>query len=558
MVLTNFFSMLYPVALPENIKTWDQLATQEGLDEFLLMENAGRAAVQVLHSLAGNLYGKKALILMGNGNNGGDAACVARNLNDFNMECHIFSFKTQDELSPICEKHLKLALYNGSKFYTLANDITLDSSTSFLQNIFTIFNGFPDIIIDGLLGTGFHGQLKDKMLLLIEAINFLTHRIPSIKILSLDIPSGLNAHTGQVFPTAIKANATANFAALKVGEIFSSSKQWTGKLYNCNIGIPQKIISENAAKFWLLDGHALKNLPKFADDTYKNFYGHVIIVGGRKGLAGAANLAAHGALCCGAGLVTVMAPAANCPMIKNGLPEIMTMGLGEIYTETWPENLGEKEIALLNESDAIVIGPGFGRDADSEKFFKAFLKLSVKKPLILDADALILLSQNCDFINYIKSPTILTPHPGEAAQLLNCSSADIQKDRITALERLCKKFTDSTIILKGANTLIGQENMPWYICPYDIPQLAIAGAGDVLSGCVGALAANKLFEDYSFIQKAALGVLLHALGGKIAEKLYPMRGLTASSLAETLPKVLNYYNDFPDSEKETVVLPWPE
>lgn len=557
MRVNNFFSLLYPLALPENIKTWDKLASDEGLEEFLLMENAGRAAVNVLHNLIENLYGKKALILMGNGNNGGDAASVARNLNDFNVECQIFSFKTLDELSPICKKHLKLALYSGSKFYTLTQDIVKETSATFLQNIFTIFNGFPDIIIDGLLGTGFQGQLKEKMLNFIEAINFLTLKIPSIKVLSLDIPSGLNATTGKVSPTAIKANATANFAALKMGEIFSSSKQWTGKLYNCNIGIPQKIITENAPKFWLLDGHILKNLPALATNTYKNFYGHVTIIGGRKGLAGAANLAALGSLCCGAGLVTVMAPTASCSMIKSGLPEVMTMGLGEINNYLWPENIGDKEIALLEESDAIVIGPGFGREADSEKFLKNFFELSLKKPLIVDADALILLSQNRNLIKYIKS-SILTPHPGEAAQLLNCSNTEIQKDRVIALERLCAMFPESSIILKGANSLIGQKNMPWYICPYDIPQLAIAGAGDVLSGCIGALAANKLFENYSTLQKASIGVILHALAGKIAGKLYPMRGLRASTLAKTLPKVINYYKNFPDMERETVVLPWPE
>ena len=558
MSLPNFFDTLYPLAFPENIKIWDRLAAQAGLDEFLLMENAGRAALQVLHSLINHLHGKKALILMGNGNNGGDAACVARNLNDYHVECKIFSFKTRNEFSPPCKKHLELALFNGSKFYTLPNDIALESPALFLQEILTLFNGFPDIIVDGLLGTGFQGPLKENMLRLIEAINFLNINIPSIIVLSLDIPSGMDARTGKVVPTAIKATATANFASIKVGEIFSSSKQWTGKLYNCNIGIPQKIICETEPKFWLLDGHILKCLPNPATNTFKNFYGHVVVIGGRKGLTGAATLAAHGALCTGAGLVTVMAPTACCATIKNGLPEIMTVGLGELNNEIWPENIGDNEIAILNKSDAIVIGPGFGREADSEKFFNIFLNLAPKKPLILDADALILISKNHEFKDWITTPVILTPHPGEAAQLLNCSGADIQEDRLTAMEHLCGLLPGGSIILKGANTLIGQMNMPCFICPYDIPQLAIAGAGDVLSGCLGALAANKLFENYSFLQKAALGVILHALAGKIMEKLYPMRGLTASRLAETIPHVWNYYDKFPDSERETVILPWPE
>lgn len=554
----NFISHLSPLPTSEEIRKWDAKASEFGIEEFLLMENAGRAAMSILLKYQETIKDKKILIFMGSGNNGGDAACLARNLMDHGAQCYIFSFKRQNEFKGSAQKHLDLAIKNGALFFTFKNSTTKINKTTLIQFIVSATCSIPDIIIDGILGTGFSGSLNNEVLELIEGINFYSQNISSCFVLALDIPSGLDAQTGFPSPIAIRADVTTSFAAVKLGEVMSHARRWTGCIYQCNIGLPQKVLSENPAETWLLDGNAMRCLPDNGKNSYKNSYGHVVIIGGLAGFTGAAHLSARAALATGSGLVTVVSPSFSAERIKIGLPEIMIYKLGEARNTFWPDTVEESLIKQLQKADSIVIGPGFGRDKDSENFLRAFLKSEIKKPTVFDADALMILARNTAWLDHLTAEDILTPHPGEAGALLGIKSEYVQKDRIAALKKLCE-LSRASVVLKGANTMIGQTEQAQFVCPYDIPQLAIGGAGDVLAGCIGSLRGSRETSSWPSVQIAAAGVILHALAGLICSQKYPYRGLLSTTLAETIPFVKQHFiKNERNNKKIGNIVPWPQ
>lgn len=557
MNLEKFLNFLSPLPSPAEIKNWDSVAGEYGLDEFLLMENAGRSALSVLLNYRPNLKNKKIILFMGKGNNGGDAACLARNLIDYGAQCYLFAYKTREQFKGACKRHLELAIDNGVHFFTFNLLENINKKNFLYDIILSSTNSIPDIIVDGLLGTGFKGTLKIELQKLIEEINFYSCQTPECFVLALDIPSGLNPVTGYPSPVAIRANATASFAAIKLGEIFSYARKWTGFLHECNIGIPKKIISNNAPEAWLLDGKALQCIPDPEENSYKNYYGHTVIMGGTRGYSGAAHLAALAALATGSGLVSVVSPAVSAERIKAGFPEVMIYKLGSDGNSFWPDHIEEELEILLQKADSIVVGPGFGRGADSANFLESFFKIPLNKPVVLDADALIIMSKHRTLINYLTGKDIITPHPGEAAALLEIATEDVQMDRKKSLESLCA-LSDAAVVLKGANTLIGQSALPFFVCPYDIPQMAIGGAGDVLSGCIGSLSGFRQLSQRPAIQLAAMGVIWHALAGLICAQSCHDRGVLASTLAKSLSKVKGHFNCLPPLGSSGKIQPWPQ
>lgn len=552
--MNEFLKFLCPLPSPKEIRLWDQKADEFGLNEFVLMENAARSALSLLINYNPVLKNKKILVFMGSGNNGGDAACLARNMIDYGAECHIISLKALDSYTGASKRHLELAVKNGVKFHSfevIENTNSMEKNHTLLKVILSIMGTMPDIIIDGLLGTGFSGRLNQKMYDLINAINFLSQRFQSCFVMSLDIPSGLDPVSGNASPIAIKADVTASFAAIKEGEILSHARNWTGKLHVCNIGIPKTIMDKYAPARWLLDGKALSCIPSFESNTYKNYYGHVVVIGGKQGYSGAAHLAASAALSMGTGLVTAICPGSSAEKVKLDSPEIMILKAAEGEKDNWPDYIDDNLQAAINKADAVVIGPGFGREQDSMHFLNALLEISREKPMVLDADALIILARHPDWFSRITEKHVLTPHPGEAGALLGKTGKQIQEDRNGTLLELCK-LTRATFVLKGANTLIGKQDGPIFVCPYDIFQLAIGGSGDVLSGCIGSFLGFHQFCKWQTLSLASLGVIFHTLAGLICAKKYPDRGLLASELVRTIPLVrTNFPHDTGDLN------PWP-
>lgn len=500
---------LEPVTTVQEMRQWDAFAVELGLSGFALMESAAQGALRVLLSHVPDVRGKVCHLLMGAGNNGGDAACLSRQLLDHGACPVVFHTKALDTYSGDAAQHLALARACGVEFRPAEE-----------------FDGHCDILVDGLLGTGFSGELREDALELVQRANKGRQSFT----LALDIPSGLDATSGRPCPKAIVANATATFAAAKPGLILPWARAFTGKLHTVYIGTPKKAQDRAGASFRLLQKKDLACLPKPLPCGYKNAYGHVVIIGGAHGMSGAAHVAARAALRSGAGLVTCACPAFDVKDVRLAMPEIMTRALGEAGEDEWKKrSLGEMA-DLLARCTSLVVGPGMGRGRDSADFLQALLCERPSCPMVLDADALMLLSANPKLFAHLEKDDVLTPHPGEAAALLGRKTEDIAQDPFGAVEALAA-LTGCTVVLKGAATLVRAPNSPTLVYPNDICQLSVGGSGDCLAGVVASL----MGQSAESIAAAALGVVWHGEAGlNLAEK-YPNRGNLASEIADALP-----------------------
>ncbi|GFH63260.1 MAG: bifunctional NAD(P)H-hydrate repair enzyme Nnr [Candidatus Desulfovibrio kirbyi] len=514
----SFLSALPPLPLPRELRTWDAAAARLGIPEVLLMENAGKAAFDVLRSHMPECCGQDVWLFMGSGNNGGDAACLARWLLDAGAHPLVLHACPLTDCKGTAAKHARMAKAAGVAFAPIKRHM---------------FKNPPAVLVDGLLGTGLTGSVRPELQAIIARINAITAQRACF-VLALDIPSGLNAATGQPSPIAVRASATVSFAAAKPGLVLPEAGQWTGRLSVRPVGIPARIHAAFPCGARLLDENCL--LSKLPQNAHKNSFGHLLVIGGAQGHCGAAHLAARAGLRAGAGLVTAVAPAANISEIKNAWPEIMTLALGAIGD--WPANIPAELRALTRRCTALVVGPGMGRTRDTARFLEAFLTTlgDARPSTVFDADALTVLADNPTLLRYMTKTDILTPHPGEAAVLLGCDTKTVQTDRWAALKKLCA-LCDGVVLLKGAGTLVGQRDKPVLISPYDVPQLATAGSGDVLAGCLGALLAEpgEQPDERSSLCVAGRGVILHALAGLQCAKVLPLRGNTAGDIADALP-----------------------
>ncbi|MDR2745791.1 MAG: NAD(P)H-hydrate dehydratase [Desulfovibrio sp.] len=512
----DFAASLPPLPLPREMRLWDAGAVALGLPEMLLMENAGRAAFDVLRQHVPDIARERVWLFMGGGNNGGDAACLARHLLDAGARVFVSHTKPLGDYRGAAARHMRLARAAGVPFARLRRRMP---------------DNAPAILVDGLTGAGLAGDLRPPLPELVEKIN----GFPARFVLALDIPSGLNGVTGLPSPVAVKADATVSFAAAKPGLVLPWARAFTGRLHVRGIGIPARVRSQAPCGARLLDARCLARLPEFPENAYKNLFGHVLVIGGIPQYSGAAHLAARAALRAGAGLVSVAVPAESEGRIQNGLPEIMTLPLGEPGSRTWPDALPEKLLKLLSRCDALVIGPGLGRGHDARAFLSAALSLPGRPPAVVDADALTLLAGRAQLLLHIAEDDIITPHPGEAAALLGTTAPAVQADRFAALEALCR-LLPCAVILKGAGSLAGKTGGPVLVSPYDVPQLAVGGSGDVLAGCLGAFLACGRSAARASLAVAGMGIALHALAGLECAASCPGRGNAAGEIADAVPR----------------------
>lgn len=542
----SMLRQLMKAPTPEEMRVWDEAAINFGIPENILMEAAGMRLFEFLDANYQQAGQTPVCLFMGGGNNGGDAACLARHLHDNGFPAMVYHTGSLASRKGACAYHADLALRDGVPF----SQMTAGAGASSLLKGFVGNVGRPPaVIVDGLLGTGFAGQLRPDMANIIAAINELRSLCGAFMI-SIDIPSGMNGATGEPSPSAITADVTITLAAPKTGLLMPAAVPQRGKLLVRPIGLPAAIAEKCPASARLLDGRILQAPPHLPANSYKNVYGHVFVLGGARGFTGAAHLSASAALKAGAGLVTACAPADSLAQIKGNWPEIMTLSVSTGHL--WPSSLDQDTEEALRNASAIVIGPGLGRSEDSAAFLRAFLHLPNRPATILDADALILISRDRSLLYTLREEDILTPHPGEAGALLGISSRDVQKNRLDAINRLCD-LAPSVFSLKGAGTIIGQRGHELLISPYDIPQLAIGGAGDVLSGIIGALAGMG----ETSLDAAAQGVATHAVAGLICARKYPCRGALASDIAAAAPEVSAFLSGCGKGELGKGIVPWP-
>ncbi len=510
--------MFTPLPTPAEMGRWDERSTNEfGMKIEMLMENASREALAVLTKETGSVTGKYIVLFAGPGNNGGDAIALARHLLDQGAEPIVLHTVPKSRYKGVSRYHLQLAGRIGVKMKLLGADAKLPLARG----------KSPDIIVDGLLGTGFKGELRPTYKKLIEQINELKK---ACFILSIDIPSGINGLSGEPGPIAVQADATVTFEAAKIGLLMPSARSCIGRLHVRAIGIPKRVKAAYSPSTWQITDRILDAFPKCDPDMHKGDAGRVLIIGGSPGLTGAPVLSSLAALRSGSGLVSLACPGALAIEAKAGFPDIMTIPLGQDFRDCgWTSDHPAQLATHIAGSNALVIGPGMGRDESALPFLKALLSMQ-RPPSVIDADALYWIAKHPELAVFLRDTDILTPHPGEMAALAGSDTPTVQSDRIGTARTFARK-TGSIIVLKGASTVLVEPQGGTFLSPLAVPTLAVGGSGDVLAGCIASL----LGRGCPPLPAACLGVYWHGLSGTYLERTYPCRGNTAREIADTLP-----------------------
>ena len=495
------------------VREADRIASDElGIPGFILMENAGRGAAEVL--LQKYPDAKSFLILCGPGNNGGDGFVVARHLSLAGLTPTVIVTLEIEEY----KKDAAFAAVSANKcgLGVLLSKHISDSEISALIES-------SDVVVDALLGTGSAGAPRGEVKRLIELCG------SAGCVVSLDIPSGIDTDTGAAAETVISAALTITFLAEKTGHAVSPGSLHSGEVIVCGIGVSPELLLRSSSELTGYDKSDIPNLmPKIPKDIHKGRRGALMIVGGCNFFRGAPILAAVGALKAGCGLVFLAVPDFIVASAAALLPEAIFIPLppgekdGAInYDEFW-KNISP----WLKKCDALVCGPGMGRSDDARKVTWQ-LCLEWEKPLLLDADALHHAADLEKAGKFCRKPgtSVITPHEGEAAYLLSVNNNEISANRLLSCIELAKKY--DTALLKGPHTLIcsGAEKR---VILEGGPQLAIPGSGDVLSGVIGAFLAAGMPP----VDAATLGALAHASGGDAYKNT---NGLLAGELARYIP-----------------------
>jgi len=462
---------------------------------YTLMTRAAEGALKLLR--ARWPQARRVAVVCGAGNNGGDGYVLARLAQASGLETLVLAAVPPDRLTGDAHRAQEDWLAAGGKAHPFQSDALSGS----------------DVIVDGLLGTGFRPPVRPEMLAVIRAIN--AARRP---VLALDIPSGVDADSGAVGEEAIRAELTLSFVGFKAGQFLGAGPEHGGVLLLDDLGVVAPAQPEFAPLLRRIDESEIAaTLPRRARDSHKGANGRVLIVGGGAAMPGAVRLAGMAALRSGAGLVTVAAAAENFLAVTAAHPELIYLpaGAGGILEDA------------LRAADVVAAGPGLGTGDWAQKIWLRVLE-SRPAAVVVDADALNLLAREPQ---KLPADWILTPHPGEAARLLGVETRAVQADRLAAVREIHARYGAVTV-LKGAGTLVASgpaEVIELHICDRGNPGMATAGMGDVLTGVIAGLRAQGIGAALA----ARVGVLVHALAGDSAAQ-GGQRGLIASDVLAEL------------------------
>jgi hydroxyethylthiazole kinase-like uncharacterized protein yjeF len=505
--------MSQPIYRPADVRELDRIAIEEqGIPGYELMTRAGQAtyAAAVKHCPQVRRW----LVICGSGNNGGDGYVIARLAAEQGMKVQLIALSPPASLTGD-------AAIAWDDFAAAGGSVTEWDSHIDLQDV--------DIVVDAMLGTGLMRPLEG---LYLEVVEVLANRPPAVSVVAVDIATGLSGLTGEVLGAAVRADLTVSYVGLKQGLFLGKGPDYTGQLVFDDLGIqPVDTARIKPALQIFAQDNFRKLMPPRARMGHKGDYGHVLVIGGNTGMAGAARLAGEAALRSGAGLVSVATRAENVAAIIAGRPELMCRGV---------ETDADLD-AMLERASVIALGPGLGQDDWARHVYKRALAAnkSTGIPMIVDADALNLLAEAPDK----RDNWILTPHPGEASRLLGITPAKVQADRLASLTKLTDRY-GGCALLKGHGTLVagaGPDVLPWLIQAGN-PGMATAGMGDVLTGitaaiyaqCMKEVAAGHMASD----DIAAAAAWLHATAGDRAANKGE-RGLAATDLFAELRACLN-------------------
>lgn len=487
-----------------------------GIPSLDLMQRAGTKVAQTAQEMLTG-RGRNVVVVSGGGNNGGDGFVAARLLHEVGFSVKVFVLAKGGKLSSDASTNLAKI-----KEFIRITFLSESDLSSFHEAV-----GKADLIIDAIFGTGFSGKVKGLAEKVIGAIN----QSPA-QVLSVDVPSGVEADTGQVYGQAVKARRTVTFGLPKLGCLTSPGASFTGSLSVADIGFPSKLMERKGYLNLATPEELNRRLPQREPDTHKKECGMVFVLAGSVGMTGAAVMTSQAALRAGAGIVTLGIPQSLNNIMEEKLTEVMTYPLAETVERTLDAGAYHQVVEKLKEFDVLAMGPGLTQYESTVKLVRDLLE-NVKLPVVLDADGLNALVGQASLLKKRSAETIITPHPGELARLLGKTAIEIQEDRV-GLARKAAAQWKVVCVLKGTRSVIADPSGEVFINSTGNPGMASAGTGDVLTGIISSLWAQGL----KCLDAAVLGTYLHGLAGDMAVRDKTIYGLIATDLIEYLPKAI--------------------
>lgn len=482
----------------------------------VLMDNAAQAVADAAHEALEELDGEKVLLFCGGGNNGGDGFGAARWLQNYGVKVRVFVVGSAPEaISDDAALELTMLQKTGVKVELLT------SEDDWL--VAELAAAKADVIIDALLGTGFHGELQGNFLRACQLIN------DSGKyIVAVDVPTGVNADNGAAAENAVRADKTVTMALVKTGLLLYPGREYCGDIELADIGLPLQLVEDYPSHKYRLTADIVRELlPLRKADAHKGDAGRIVICAGSPGYTGAAALCADAAVKAGAGLVSLYTPLSSRDVLATKLTEVMVHGLLERMPGILGGSAAGDVLKNANAADVLAIGPGLGTSESTQQVVRELLpKLTV--PVVIDADALTALVGHTEVLTQMQAAKVLTPHPGEMARLTGKEISEINADRVSIAAEYAKKW-QAVVVLKGAPTVIACPDGTTYVNSTGTSALATGGSGDVLTGIIAGLAGQEI----SLQEAAICGVYLHGLTAELSGIDI---GLAAGEIAPLLPE----------------------
>lgn len=503
-----------PVLTPAEGAVLDQASEARGISTAELMENAGRAVASAAAELCEGSYGRRAVIMCGKGNNGGDGLVAARHLSRWGMRVSVLLLEPAGTLrEPAATNAIRLAEDPSVRVHAYSPA----RAARELER--------ADVAVDAIFGTGFHGIPEDEFADAIDDLN-----ASDVPVVAVDIPSGVNGYNGAVEGDAVWADVTVTFGAAKPGAVLFPGTERAGLIEVAGIGFPPDLVTSDLSL--IEEDDVAEWLPIREPDTHKKATGVVCVVGGSRAMTGAVCLAARAAYRTGAGLVTIAVPEGILAIVQPQVPEATFLPLPQTAAGSLAKGAFDELWKHMGEFDAFAIGPGAGRDQETAEFLRA-AACAVPEGLVLDADGLNAFEgRPAELRDRGAGRVVLTPHVGEFARLSGEKVSEIEADRIGSTRRLASE-TEAVVLLKGTRTLIGEPGGEVRINATGSSALATAGSGDVLTGTVAALLARGLEP----LEAASAAAFVHGVAGLRAASTLG-EGTTALDVADQVAEAI--------------------
>ncbi len=487
-----------------------------GLPGAVLMENAGRGAARALLARFGR-EPKRVAIVCGTGNNGGDGFVIGRLLRALGWEVATALLGTQERVRGDAAVHLRAFLGSGGAVTEVLDEKSLSAWSE--------SNGSVDVVVDAIFGTGLRAEVVGVPRCAIEWLDGL-----AAPVVAVDVPSGVDASSGRVLGRAPRCALTVTFGFPKLGHVLPPGCELAGDVRVVDIGIPNRLLETSEPSVRWLSASAMARLVPFRPrQGHKGTFGHLLVVAGSAGLTGAGALTSLASLRAGVGLVTLAMPASAASSRDERSPEIMTAAIADGGRGFFGLESLDALVALASGNQAVALGPGLGRASETrELVLRLVAELDV--PMVVDADALVALAGDPAVLDRAPAPRILTPHPGEMGMLVGASAAEVQGDRLAMARRFAAAHR-CIVVLKGAGTVVAHPDGRAAINSTGNPGMSTGGMGDVLTGVVGALLAQRMEPGAA----AELAVYLHGAAGDRLTDAVGRSGLLASEVARELP-----------------------